>query len=241
MKKLIKEHLGLSNVVIEKIETTSQGDIEITIKSTLKGTRCHNCNQTITKPYGFDRLIKLRHLPLFGKRVYVCVRLPRYQCEKCNKKPKTTQHPDWHKRNSSFTVPYEKYLLLSAINSTETDVAYKEEMTEEQVKGIVNRYIDVKVDWDKIDDLSTLGIDEISLRKGHQSFIVVISVLKKGKPQIIGLLKGRKKETVKAFLSKIPDRLKSTVRWVCSDMYEGYINASKEVFGDSVGGIRMEY
>ena len=56
--------------------------------------------------------------------------------------------------------------------------------------------------------------------------------MKEGKLQVISLLKGRKKETVKAFLSKIPDKLKSTVRWVCSDMYESYINASKEVFGD---------
>ena len=98
----------------------------------------------------------------------------------------------------------------------------------------MNRHIDCQVDWEKIDDLSILGIDEISLRKGHQSFIFVISVLNEGKPRIISLSKGRKKEVVKAFLSSIPEKLKSTVRWVCTDMYEGYINASKEVFGKSV-------
>jgi len=89
------------------------------------------------------------------------------------------------------------------------------------------------VDWNKINDLSIVGIDEISLVKGHQSFIVVISLLIDGKPQIISLLKGRKKEIVKTFLGSIPDRLKATVRWVCTDRYEGYINASKEVFGES--------
>ena len=234
MKNLIKEHLGLSNVNIEKVETTKRGHIEITVKSTLQGTRCHRCQQKIIKPYGSDRLLRLRHLPLFGKPVYIYVRLPRYQCDNCDKMPKTTQRPDWHKKNSSFTIPYEKHILLSAINSTETDVAHKEGVTEEQVKGIVNRHIDSQVDWEKIDTLSILGIDEISLRKGHQSFIVVISALNEGKLRIISLLKGRKKETVKAFLSSIPEKLKSTVRWVCTDMYDGYINASKEVFGQSV-------
>ena len=48
------------------------------------------------------------------------------------------------------------------------------------------------------------------------------------------MLKSRKKEAVKAFLKTIPEHLKQTIRWVCTDMYEGYINASKEVFGQRV-------
>ena len=39
---------------------------------------------------------------------------------------------------------------------------------------------------------------------------------------------------VKDFLKTIPDSLKQTLRWVCTDMYEGYINASKEVFGQRI-------
>ena len=47
-------------------------------------------------------------------------------------------------------------------------------------------------------------------------------------------LDGRERATVEAFLRKIPERLKQTVRAVCCDLYEGYINASKAVFGDTV-------
>ncbi len=35
---------------------------------------------------------------------------------------------------------------------------------------------------------------------------------------------------MKEFLSKIPERLKKTIKTVCTDMYEGYINAFKETF-----------
>ncbi|RLJ02043.1 MAG: ISL3 family transposase [Candidatus Aenigmatarchaeota archaeon] len=234
MKKIIQEHLGLNDIKIFTIETNSKNEIEITIKSTLKGTNCHNCGDKITKPYGYDRPLRLRHLSLLGSPVYILVKLPRYQCDHCKKQPKTTQRPSWHKKNSSFTVPYEEWILLSAINSTEVDVSQKEDLTEEQVKGIVNRYIDNKMDWNKVKYLDVLGIDEISLKKGHQSFIVVISSLYQGKKQILALLKGRKKETVKGFLKTLPDRLRATLKWVCSDMYEGFINASKEVFGDKV-------
>jgi len=47
-------------------------------------------------------------------------------------------------------------------------------------------------------------------------------------------LEGREKATVKKFLLSIPKKLRKTVRVVCSDLYEGYINAAKEVFGKKV-------
>jgi transposase len=188
MKNFIQEHLGLSYTRIIHIETHFKGHIEITVESTLKGTCCHCCHQKITKFYDYDRPLTIRHLPILGQSVYIKVRLPRYQCEYCDKNPKTTQRPDWHKKNSSFTTPYEEHIIISAINSTETDVSRKENITEEQVKGIMNRYIGKKVDWDQIKTLRILGIDEISLRKGHQSFIVVISIIEEGKQRLIGLL-----------------------------------------------------
>jgi transposase len=39
---------------------------------------------------------------------------------------------------------------------------------------------------------------------------------------------------VKAFFASIPKRLRGTIREVCTDMYEGYINAAEEVLGSSV-------
>ncbi|MDM8522612.1 ISL3 family transposase [Desulfococcaceae bacterium HSG8] len=44
----------------------------------------------------------------------------------------------------------------------------------------------------------------------------------------------RKKKTVKKFLKTIPKRLRKNLGGVCSDMYDGFINAAKEVFGKRV-------
>src|SRR5713101_6984797 len=52
--------------------------------------------------------------------------------------------------------------------------------------------------------------------------------------RILAVRKDRKKETVKTFFSRIPTRGRKTVRVVCSDMYDGFINAAKEVCGDKV-------
>jgi transposase len=52
--------------------------------------------------------------------------------------------------------------------------------------------------------------------------------------KILAVLKGRTKQVVKAFFESIPYLLKQTVTVVCSDLYDGFINAAKEVFGARV-------
>jgi transposase len=60
---------------------------------------------------------------------------------------------------------------------------------------------------------------------------VIISSKINGKAVVLGILKDRKKQTVKDFLSSIPNHLTETVENVCCDMYDGFINSAKEVFG----------
>lgn len=77
-------------------------------------------------------------------------------------------------------------------------------------------------------------MDEIALKKGHKDFVVILSTKINGKLVVLGILKDRKKQTVKDFLSSIPKDLAKTVENVCCDMYDGYINAVKEIFGAKV-------
>ncbi len=46
---------------------------------------------------------------------------------------------------------------------------------------------------------------------------------------ILGVSANRKKETVKTCLESSPPKLQATIRTVCSDFYEGYLQAVREV------------
>lgn len=70
-----------------------------------------------------------------------------------------------------------------------------------------------------------LGIDEISLKRGHRHFVALITTPTAQGVQVLGVLVDRKQATVEAFLSKIPHRLKRTIKTVCTDMHDGYVNA----------------
>jgi transposase len=226
--------LDIPDVTIEHVTTNRVGHIEITVKSTIEGTRCRQCGQMTTQFYGEDREIRLRHLPILGRQTYICLRPKRYECSNCHGKPTTTQQLDWYTPRSSFTRAYEQQLLLSLVNSTIQDVSMKEEVGYEAIMGIMNRHIDREVDWDDIAQLDIIGLDEISLKKGHRDFVAVITGRIEAETIILGVLPDRKKATVKAFLSRIPKRLHRTLHCVCSDMYDGFVNAAKEVFGKRV-------
>lgn len=53
--------LDIPDVEIESVAINSEGDIVITVKSTVEGTRCHKCGRKITKLHCHDREITLRH------------------------------------------------------------------------------------------------------------------------------------------------------------------------------------
>ena len=70
--------LDIPDVEIENVELTKKGDIIITVVSTVEGTHCHKCGREISKPYGHGKMIKLRHLSIFGMNVYIHIRPVRY-------------------------------------------------------------------------------------------------------------------------------------------------------------------
>ena len=234
MKNTLEIPLDLPEVNVERAELTEAGDFLITVSSSRAGTRCHRCGREITKPYGHDREITLRHLPILGRKTLIRLRPKRYQCQDCRGKPTTTQTLSWYDARSPHTKAYEAQVLLSLVNSTVQDVSRKEGLGYDAVMGIIDRQVASTVDWSTLTSLEIVGVDEIALRKGHRDFVTLITARVAGATHLLAVLDGREKATVKAFFERIPEHLVATIEAVCCDLYEGFINAAKEVFGTRV-------
>ena len=63
----------------------------IEVESTWRTTQCHHCGRKIDRFHGFDRPIRLRHLPVFGRWVVIEIRPKRYRSPSCEDGPTTTQ------------------------------------------------------------------------------------------------------------------------------------------------------
>ena len=229
--------LNLPGITIVHVDIDEQGDCLLKAESPEASTRCRVCGRTIHTPYGHGRELKIRHLSIFGRKTYIVICPPRYQCLDCDGTPTTTQQFWWHAPRSSHTKAYDEFLLLSLVNSTVEDVSIKEDVGYEAVMGIIDRYISTEVNWKSIQRLYVIGIDAIALKKGHKDYVTIVTMRVGNETRILAVLKDRKKDTVKDFFACIPTRLRKTVRAVCSDMYDGFINAAKEVFGYKVKSI----
>jgi len=231
----INTPLDIETLKVVSQEIDNKGEITINVLSRKNYGSCHICGKSATKSNGTAPERVVRHLPIFGKAVYLRITPIRYSCDDCDHHPTTTEQYDWCERYASVTKKLETYLMRSLIHSTIEDVAKKESIGLKIIQSVLDRKIKKEVDWSKIKDIETLGIDEISLKKGHQSYVTIISSKSKNNElAVIGVFQGRSKEKVKSFLKSIPSNLKKTIKSVCTDMYDGFVNAVVEVLGPKI-------
>jgi transposase len=226
--------LNLPDIAIDRVVLGERRTLKIHVHSTLEGTHCHRCGKPIDHDYGLGQEIELRHLPLFDYKTVLVLRPKRYQCRSCEGRPTTSQTLSWYTPRASVTQAFEQQMLLELINSTLEDVSLKQAIGVDALQGMLDRRIAPEVDWNAIQTLEVIGIDEIALKKGHRDFVVVISAYVNARPTVIALLHERTKAAVEAFFRSIPKRLRRTVAVVCSDLYAGFIGAAKAVFGTRV-------
>ena len=208
------------------------GNITFDVESTSTETTCHKCGKQATKRYGHSYIMTFEHTSILDRRVFLRIKPVRYYCEHCNDGTTTTEKYDWVATGGKITQALEDYIMRQLIHSTIEDVTKKTGISYSTIENSMQYRIGTEVDWSSYSDLHTIGIDEISNRKGHQDYLAVVSVKnKKGKNSVIAVLDTRKKDDIKTFLESIPENLKKTVTSVCTDMYDGFVNAAAEVFG----------
>ena len=108
------------------------------------------------------------------------------------------------------------------------NVSRSEKLPYDCVRGIYTRIADICIEHLMTfkEEIEILGIDEISIRKGHKNYQAVISNISGG--YVIDMLPDRKKGTVLKYLRNLPGRAKQRMVFVSIDMWEGYLTATQE-------------
>lgn len=186
--------LDIPEVEILATNTTDDGRLIIQVESTVETTRCGICGREIACRYGHGQKRTLRHLPVLGMATYIEIRPRRAKCRDCEYEPTTTQVLGWYEERSPHTTAYDRWLMKQLVNSTVEDVSMRENIGYDAVLGAVSRQIDTKVNWSEIDELGTIGIDEIALKKGHKHFAAIVTARRQdGENQVLAVLPDRKK------------------------------------------------
>jgi transposase len=186
--------LDIPQVDVLATRQTQDGKFLITVESRRETTKCSVCQQEIRCNYGHGQAVRLRHLPILGQETTIIIRPRRAQCPTCEHNPTTTQRLKWYEQRSPHTKAYDQYLMKLLIGSTVADVSLKEKLGYDAVLGALERQVDDEINWDKVENLNTIGIDEVAQKKGHKGYRAIITARQDdGTVLILAVLKDRKK------------------------------------------------
>ncbi len=112
---MISIPLDLPDVRVFDTQINDQGEIIITVESTLKEATCKHCEKKIDTFHPHDEWITMRHYSILGRPTYIRMRPKQYNCPACarqkgKEKVTTTQQLAWHKAKRPQTCPYEEYM-----------------------------------------------------------------------------------------------------------------------------------
>jgi transposase len=194
MASELKIPLDIPDVEVLDTKITGDGRLLITVESQVETTRCGICHQEIGCTYGHGKEIELRHLSVLGLETYIRLRPRRGQCQTCLHEPTTTQVLDWYQQRSQHTKAYDEYLLKQLVNSTIEDVRLRENLGYDAIVGALNRQVETEINWVEVEDLRTVGIDEIAMTKGRKNYAAIVTGQQaNGKIRILAVLPDRKK------------------------------------------------
>ena len=88
--------LDIPDIEIIAVREGEHSAFILEVKSTLDYTHCRQCQRKITTFHGYDRVIRLQHLPILERKVFIELRPKRYRCRDCDGGPTTTQQADWY-------------------------------------------------------------------------------------------------------------------------------------------------
>ena len=186
--------LDIPEIDVVELAQSQAGAWLITVTSQEHTTTCGVCHQTIECKHGHGRMLTLRHLPILGQATYICFAPKRAKCPFCINSPTTTQTMVWYEAYSPHTKAYDDYLMRQLKGSTVMDVSQMENVGYDAVLGALKRRIPADVEWEQIEELGTIGIDEVATQKGRKKYRVVITARQAdGQRHILAVLPDRKK------------------------------------------------
>ena len=221
----LTELLGIATLVVRMYAIRREGEQEVLhlwCAHREEIALCTHCGSLSTAVHQEEHRC-IRHLDVWGKRTFLHFMARRFQCEHCGR-AFTEELPfvDTHRRQSKA---FEKHVHQSCLASTCKAVAIREGLSHWTSKEIFNRWAALKKSCSVAGATRVLGIDEISLKKRHKQFVLVISDIV-GKC-ILAVLPDREKKTLEHWMDTLSPQERKSIRFVSIDMWAPYHQAAR--------------
>lgn len=196
---------------------------------------CETCKRE--KPLNLvdkNKFLVIRDLDIWGQPSFFVYQERLHRCPHCGHRQ--SMIPPFKRRDVKYTYRFEELVLTSLIKSTAEDVAQQLGISAETVERIVkNRIADVKamkVDPQRV--IKNIGLDELSLRKGHKAYATILTDLTNpSKPEVLALAKGRDEDAANKCLEVLSPEQRAAVATHSTDMGPAYLAACRTLLLNS--------
>jgi transposase len=163
-----------------------------------------------------------RHLDTMQFQTIIKSRVPRSDCPEHG--VKTIAIP-WAGPGSRFTLLFERFAIdvISASKNLK-EAAGLLGLSWDQVHNIQSRAVERGLERRKLTKMRNVGIDEKSFLKGHEYASLMVDI---DGERVVDVVEGRTLEAANELWSKVPEKVKSKVDAVATDMWDAFITSTK--------------
>ena len=225
LDETLTELLGIASLVVRMYAIRREGEHEVLhlwCAHREEIALCTHCGSLSSMVHQEEHRC-IRHLDVWGKRTFLHFMARRFRCEHCGR-TFTEELPfvDSHRRQS---LAFEKHVYQSCLGSTCKVIAAREGQSHSTVKQIFNYWAAFNRTCSVPGATRVLGIDEISLKKRHRQFVLVISDITR--KCILTVLPDREKKTLENWLDGLSPEERKAIHFVSIDMWTPYHQAAR--------------
>lgn len=165
----------------------------------------------------------MRDLPCGDLRIYLDLEVRRLRCRRCNRVKQ--ERLDWLAANPHYTKRFALYVGKQCRNAPIKEVADDLGLDWRTVKEMDKLYMREQLVLEGDPTPRAIGIDEISIRKGHV-YRIVVSDLERHQPIWFGGV-DRSEESMRMFFDFLGSERAKQIRLAVMDMWKPFRNATE--------------
>jgi transposase len=171
----------------------------------------------------YDRRTRqVRDLSCGDARIYLQLEVRRVQCRSCGKVKR--EQLDFLADNPFYTKRFAHYVGRRCRSTTIKDLAKELNLDWDTVKTLEKQYMQVQLAKAGTPGPKAIGIDEISVRKGH-TYRIVVSDLIRGRPIWFGG-EDRSEKSMAMFYDWLGEKKTKGIRLAVMDMWKPFRNVT---------------
>jgi transposase len=212
------------------VDDAAEPTIEVSIEARKNGRpSCSGCGQV--RP-GYDRLPPRRFefVPLWGIAVLFVYAMRRVDCPECGVK---VEKVPWCDGKNQLTTTYRWFLARWAKRLSWQEVACAFRTSWEKVFRSVKYAVSWGLVHRQLEGVLAIGVDEIQWQRGHR-YLTLVYQIQGGLKRLLWVAEERTEESLRGFFAMLSKEVRVGIRYVCSDMWQPYLNVIAEQIKQAV-------